>query len=119
MGYRGKQVSLQGFLGHLLNILDNERLTRHKGTCNIYNQRIIDWEGIKLFADDTSLFSVVDDIDVIRRQKWTYQWKMSFNFDRTKPGHGFKFSPKTKNIIYFNLCFKNVSIIKKASQKHI
>ena len=43
---------------------------------------------IKLFADDTLLFSVVDDIDesasklnndLIRMQEWAYQWEMSFN----------------------------------------
>ena len=43
---------------------------------------------IKLFADDTSLFSVVDDTDesasklnndLIRMQEWAYQWEMSFN----------------------------------------
>ena len=73
----------------------------------------------KLFTDDTSLFSVVDDIDVMRRQEWTYQWKMSFNYDRTKPAQGFKFSPKTKSIVYSNLYFKNVSNIREAFQKHI
>ena len=43
---------------------------------------------LKLFADDTSLFSVVDDIDefasklnndLIRIQEWSFQTKMSFN----------------------------------------
>ena len=51
---------------------------------------------LKLFADDTSLFSVVDDIDefasklnsdLIRIQEWSYQTKMSFNPERTKPAH--------------------------------
>lgn len=51
---------------------------------------------VKLFADDTSLFSVVDDIDefasklnsdLIRIQEWSYQTKMSFNPERTKPAH--------------------------------
>ena len=35
---------------------------------------------------------------------WAYQWKMSFNPDRTKPDHEVVFSRKTKNIIYRNLC---------------
>ena len=74
---------------------------------------------VKLFTGDTSLFLVVDDIDVMRRQEWTYQWKMSFNYDRTKPAQGFKFSPKTKSIVYSNLYFKNVSNIREAFQKHI
>ena len=41
---------------------------------------------VKLFADDTSLFSVVHDIatscdlncDLTRVRKWAFQWKMSF-----------------------------------------
>ena len=54
---------------------------------------------VKLFVDDTVLFPVVDDTDIIRRQKWANQSKMSFDFDRTKRAYGFKFSRKTKNII--------------------
>ena len=47
----------------------------------------------KLFADDTSLFSVIHDIqtsantlnkDLERISKWATQWKMSFNPDTTK-----------------------------------
>ena len=80
---------------------------------------------IKLFADDTSLFSVVDDIDesssklnndLIRIQEWAYKWKRSFNLDKTKLAHEVIFSRKTKNIIYRNLYFNNVPIIKTTSQ---
>ena len=47
----------------------------------------------KLFADDTSLFSVVQNSnttakelnnDLPKDNRWTYQWKMSFNPDPTK-----------------------------------
>ena len=47
----------------------------------------------KLFADDTSIFSVVHDIslsslqlndDLIKISNWAYQWKMSFNPEVTK-----------------------------------
>ena len=47
----------------------------------------------KLFADDTLLFSVVCNIntsadevsnDLLKINKWAYQWKMSFNSDPTK-----------------------------------
>ena len=47
----------------------------------------------KLFADDTSLFSVVQDItlsaknlndDLKKINKWAFQWKMSFNPDPNK-----------------------------------
>ena len=83
---------------------------------------------IKLFADDTSLFSVADNIDesasklkndLMRIPKWAYQWKMYFNPDRTKPAHGFIFSRKAKNIIYSNLYFNKVRIVKTTSQKHL
>ena len=81
---------------------------------------------IKLFADDTLLFSVVDDIDESasklnndRIQEWVYQWKMSFNPDRTKPAHEVVFSRKTKNIIYFNLYFNNAPVVKTTSQVHL
>ena len=48
---------------------------------------------VKLFADDTSLFSVVHDINASARElnddlkkinKWAFQWKMSFNPDPSK-----------------------------------
>ena len=48
---------------------------------------------VKLFADDTSIFSVVDDVnvsvvqlnnDLLKISKWAYQWKMSFNPDVSK-----------------------------------
>ena len=83
---------------------------------------------IKLFADDTSLFSVADDIDesasklkndLMRIPKWAYQWKMYFNPDRTKPAHGFIFPRKAKKIIYSNLYFNNVRIVKTTSQKYL
>ena len=47
----------------------------------------------KLFADDTSVFSIVHDIDSSTKQlnddlkkisDWAYQWKMSFNPDLSK-----------------------------------
>ena len=48
---------------------------------------------VKLFADDTSLFSMVHDPtlsaktlndDLSRTSEWTHRWKMSFNPDITK-----------------------------------
>ena len=45
--------------------------------------------------------------------------KMSFNPDQTKPTHEVIFSRKTKNIIYPNLYFNNVPIVKTTSQKHL
>ena len=48
---------------------------------------------VKLFADDTSLFSVIHDVDassttlnndLVKIQEWVYNWKMSFNLDKNK-----------------------------------
>ncbi len=48
---------------------------------------------IKLFADDTSLFTVVHDVaqasanlnnDLESVDLWAWQWKMQFNADKTK-----------------------------------
>ena len=47
----------------------------------------------KLFADDTSLFSVIHDSntsalelnsDLARTNRWEFQWKMNFNSDPKK-----------------------------------
>ena len=54
----------------------------------------------KLFADDTSLFSGVQDItlsaknlndDLEKINKWAFQWKMSFNPDPNKQVQDFFF----------------------------
>ena len=60
---------------------------------------------VRIFADDTSLFVVVDDPitsyeilnhDLKLIEKWAYQWKMSFNPDKNKPPIEILFS--TKNV---------------------
>ena len=47
----------------------------------------------KLFTDDTSLFSVVHNVnttakglnnDLVKISSWVYQWKMSFNHDHSE-----------------------------------
>ena len=61
---------------------------------------------IKLFAHDTSLFSIVKDLnesvsilnnDLLLISKWAYSWKMLFNPDPTKPVQEVIFSKKTEN----------------------
>ena len=44
---------------------------------------------------------------------------MPFNPDETKPVHEVIFSRKLKNIIYRNLYFSNVPVVKTISQKHL
>ena len=62
----------------------------------------------KLFANDTSLFSVVHDVDTSANElnndlyqinKWAFQWKMYFNLDTNKQDQEIIFNRKTKKII--------------------
>ena len=62
----------------------------------------------KLFADDTSLFSVVHDIstsasdinnDLTLISNWAFQWKMSFNPDPSKQAQEIIFSRKKNEVI--------------------
>ena len=69
---------------------------------------------VKLFADDTSIFSVIKDPnlssiilnnDLEKINRWAYQWKMSFNPDPTKQAQEIIFSRKVTNVhphLYFN-----------------
>ena len=74
---------------------------------------------VKLFADDTSLFSVVknkeesasdltNDLDMI--SKWAYNWEMSFNSDPKKPAQEVLFSRKNSNITHPIIHFNNVQV---------
>ena len=82
----------------------------------------------KLFADDTSLFSTVIDIDktsanlnndlsVIR--EWAYLWKMSFNPDPNKQATEVIFSHKKKPVTHPILIFNNQIVKTAHSQKHL
>ena len=61
----------------------------------------------KLFADDTSLFSVVHNInstandlnsDLMKLSNWIFQWKMRFNLDPNKQAQEAIFSRKINKI---------------------
>ena len=67
----------------------------------------------KLFADDTSLFSVVHNVtdsanllnsDLSKINEWPLQWKKIFNADPTKQAQEIIFSPKTSKEITRALC---------------
>ena len=62
---------------------------------------------VKLFANDTSLFSVVHDVnsfsanlnnDLLKISDWAIQWKMSFNPDPSKQAQELIFS--TQELIF-------------------
>ena len=83
---------------------------------------------VKLFADDTSLFSVVknkeesasdltNDLDMI--SKWAYNWKMSFNPDPGKPAQEVLFSRKNSNITHPIIHFNNVQVQRANQQRHL
>ena len=67
------------------------------------------YQNLKLFADDTSLFSVVHDIatcscnlnyDLNRVRKWVFQWKMSFNPEPSKQAQEVIFTRKLQKTDY-------------------
>ena len=82
----------------------------------------------KLFADDTSLFSVVRDIntsavhlnnDLKKISNWAFQWKKSFNPDPSKQAQGIIFSRKHQKISHPSIYFNNNPIESVSSQKHL
>ena len=82
----------------------------------------------KLFADDTSLFSVVHDVtqstnelndDLEKISNWAYQWKMSFNPDKSKQAQEVIFSRKTQRVIHPPAIFNNMLVVRSSCQKHL
>ena len=69
---------------------------------------------LKLFVDDTSLFSTGQDIttstvslnnDLTKVSEWTVQWKMNFNPDASIQAEELLFSQKTSSKPYPSLNF--------------
>ena len=82
----------------------------------------------KLFADDTSLRSVIHDAnssqidpneDLHKINNWAYQWKMSFSPDSSKKAQEVIFSRKVNNVLHPSLTFNNVDVGQIRSQKHL
>ena len=80
----------------------------------------------KLFADDTSLFSVVHDVntsakelndDLKKVNDWAFQWKMSFNPDPSKQDPEVIFSRKLKRSTALFSCLSN--LFSKTPRCHI
>ena len=83
---------------------------------------------VRIFADDTSLFVVVDDPiisfetlnhDLKLIEKWANQWKMSFSPDITKPPIEILFSTKNIKPIHPPLFFNDIMIDSVEEHKHI
>ena len=82
----------------------------------------------KLFADDTSLFTVVNDKNdcanilnnnLIAISKWAFNWKMLFNPDPKKPAQEVLFSRKKQAQIHPSINFSNVEVERAPFQKHL
>ena len=80
---------------------------------------------IKLFADDTSLFSVVKgeretaadlNRDLERVSQWAWQWKMQFNAEKTEE---VIFSTKRNKPHHPVLSLGNDSVSQKNEHKHL
>ena len=81
----------------------------------------------KLFANDTSVFSVVHHVtqstnelsdDLEKISNCTYQWKMSFNPDKSKQAQVI-FSCKTQRIVHPPAIFNNIPVVHSSCQKHL
>ena len=82
----------------------------------------------KLFADDTSLFTIVKDKqesadilsnDLLTISKWAFNWKMLFNPDPKKPAQEVIFSRKKHFQIHPIINLNNVEAERAPYQKHL
>ena len=82
----------------------------------------------KLFADDTSLFSVVHDIntsandlnhDLEKNSESAFQWELKFHPDSTKQAQGIIFSRKKTVFIHPLVSFNKTLVNSSASHKHL
>ena len=83
---------------------------------------------MRLFADDSSLFTSVNVVDQTHEKieedrftitKWAYQWKMVFNPDITKQAVEVIFSVKNKNPTHPELIFNVVPVARENCTKHL
>ena len=82
----------------------------------------------KLFADNTSLFTIVKDEnesanilnnDLSLISKWAFNWKMLFNPDPSKPAQEVLFSRKKKAQSHPIISLNNIQVEKSSNQKHL
>ena len=83
---------------------------------------------VKLFADDTSLFSIVQNKnnsasqlnnDLDRVSDWAYRWKMSFNPDPSKQAQEVIFIEEVHERGSPPICFNDIPVPQTTVQKHI
>ena len=83
---------------------------------------------IKFFADDTMLFSIVNNPEISAEElnhdldkicQWAHQWKMDFNPDPTKQATEVLFSNKMIKPIHPDIFFNGIVVQKSSEQKHL
>ena len=83
---------------------------------------------VKLFADDTSSFTVVEDLDSAASdmnhdlelmRRLAHDWKMSFNPDLQKPAVELIFSTKRIEMNHPEIRFNNIPVMKVDEHKHL
>ena len=83
---------------------------------------------VRLFADDTSLFTIVYDETVSAQvlnsdlktiKEWAYQWKMQFNPDVNKPAVQVIYSQKRSEPPHLPLLFSGSSVPISDDHKHL
>ena len=82
----------------------------------------------KLFADDTSLFTIAKDkqesADVLNKDlslisKWAFTWKILFNPGTNKPAKEVIFSRKKKTQNHPIISLNNIPVERVSQQKHL
>ena len=82
----------------------------------------------RIFADDTSIFKIVNDIqdafddlshDLEVVERWGRQWRLSFNPDPLKPPVEVIFSTKTKPPVHPELIFNGIPLSQRDEHKHL
>ena len=82
----------------------------------------------KLLADDTSLFTVVYDIDIATNKlngdfdiisNWAHQWKMQFNLDINKQAIQVIFPQKKGTVVHSPIFFNGFEVAIKLEHKHL
>ena len=83
---------------------------------------------MRLFADDSSLFTCVKGVDDTQLKlvqdlntiaNWGYQWKMTFNPDISKQAIEIIFSCKAKKPSHPSLTFNDIPIARKSDTRHL
>ena len=83
---------------------------------------------VKLFADDKSLFSIVNNNkisanelnkDLQKLSAWAYKWEMSFNPDLNKKAQQVVFSRKLNKSSHLKIFFNNAPVVCASWQKYL